>query len=168
MTDSEVKKKVLPSLVAICEDRGGGTRSRGWSASQHASEAPRKRHREKRGRSQSAGDRRAGSHDAAGARPRPTRARERREDAVPCAMKRSVVCGKWKLCGKVARAGGRRALFTAIGVGADGANGGLSAPCWPHSADVRMKGARNARFRFCRFGDRSRTVGALQSKKTRF
>jgi len=122
---------------------------------------------EKRGRSQSAGDRRAGSRDAAGARPRPTRARERREDAVPCAMKRSVVCGKWKLCGKVARAGGRRALFTAIGVGADGANGGLSAPCWPHSADVRMKGARNARFRFCRFGDRSRTVGALQSKKTR-
>jgi hypothetical protein len=45
LTDSEVKKKVLPSLVAICEDRGGGTRPRGWSASQHASEAPRKRHR---------------------------------------------------------------------------------------------------------------------------
>ena len=49
--------------------------------------------------------------------------------------------GVWKV--EVVRESGargrRRALFTAIGVGADGANGGLSAPCWPHNADVRMK-----------------------------
>ena len=138
-----------------------GTRSRGGARVSTLLKRVRKRHREKRGRSQSAGDRRAGSRDAAGAtatdaRSRASRGRRTLCDEAKCGVE-SGSCAGAGARGRATRAFHRDRRRCRR------SNGGLSAPCWPQRG-CADEGARNARFRLCRFGDRSRT-SVRQSKK---